>query len=47
VAPCPFLLQLDEQRKGCMINETKPDICRDYPTLAHGHHCLSGIFLKL
>jgi Fe-S-cluster containining protein len=47
VDPCPFLQQLDEQRKGCSINETKPEICRDYPTLAHGHRCLSGVFLKM
>jgi len=45
--PCPFMKQLDERRKVCSINATKPDICRDYPTLAHGHRCLSGVFLKL
>lgn len=45
--PCPFLQQIDEQRKGCSINDTKPDICRAYPTLAHGNRCLSGGFLKL
>ena len=47
VEPCPFLQKFDEQTWGCSINETKPDICRDYPTLAHGHRCLSGVFLKI
>lgn len=47
VAPCPFLQQLDEQRWGCSIYETRPAICKDYPTLAHGHRCLSGVFLKM
>ncbi len=40
---CPFIVKLDEQRYGCAIQETKPDICRDYPTLAHGKRCVSGI----
>lgn len=44
--PCPFLEQADEQRWICSINETKPDICRDYPTIAHEFRCLSGGFLK-
>jgi len=45
--PCPFLQPLDEQRRVCSINDTKPDICRDYPTMAHGFRCLRGGFLKL
>jgi len=45
--PCPFLEQTDQRCWICSINDTKPDICRDYPTLAHGHHCLSGVFLKM
>ena len=44
--PCPFLEQADEQRWICSINDTKPDICRDYPTMAHEFRCLSGVFLK-
>lgn len=40
---CPFIVKIDEQRSGCAIQETKPDICRDYPTLAHGKRCVSGI----
>lgn len=45
--PCPWLEQAGQQRYICGINDTKPDICRDYPTLAHGHRCLSGGFLKI
>lgn len=44
--PCPFLEQADQQTWICSINDTKPDICRDYPTMAHGFRCLSGGFLK-
>lgn len=44
--PCPFLEQADQQQWICSINDTKPDICRDYPTIAHEFRCLSGGFLK-
>lgn len=44
--PCPFLKTIAPDRKICSINDTKPDICRDYPTLAHGRRCPRGIFLK-
>ena len=44
---CPFIEKTPENKGLCRINETKPDICRDYPTIAHGHRCLSGVFLKL
>ena len=43
---CPFLKRSEAGTALCSINETKPDICRDYPTLAHGHRCLHGRFLK-
>lgn len=46
VQECPFLKALDEERCGCSIHEVKPDICRAYPTLAHGHRCLKGVFLQ-
>jgi Fe-S-cluster containining protein len=42
---CPFLQETPEHLKICAIQETKPDICRDYPTLAHGKRCLHGVFL--
>ena len=42
---CPFILETADGLKICAIQETKPDICRDYPTLAHGKRCLHGMFL--
>ena len=43
---CPFIARISEQQSICGIQETKPDICRAYPTLAHGKRCLHGVFLK-
>lgn len=43
---CPFISRISEQQSICSIQETKPDICRAYPTLAHGRRCLRGVFLK-
>ncbi len=43
---CPFLERFDAKTATCRIQETKPDICRDYPTLAHERRCLHGVFLK-
>lgn len=43
---CPFILRLDGDTAICGIQQTKPDICRDYPTLAHGRRCLHGRFLR-
>ena len=42
---CPFITVTTENQKICAIQETKPDICRDYPTLAHGKRCLHGVFM--
>lgn len=42
---CPFLERTGPTTARCAIHEIKPDICRDYPTLAHGRRCLSGVFL--
>lgn len=42
---CPFLARAGRERTVCTIHEIKPDICRDYPTLAHGRRCLRGVFL--
>lgn len=44
---CPFLAPLDDKRFICSIHSVKPDICRDYPTLAHARRCLKGVFLQL
>lgn len=43
---CPFIVRLNDEKSICGIQDTKPDICRAYPTLAHGHRCLKGVFLK-
>ncbi|MDD2366819.1 MAG: YkgJ family cysteine cluster protein [Desulfuromonadaceae bacterium] len=42
---CPFITSIPENRKICAIQDTKPDICRDYPTLAHEKRCLHGFFM--
>jgi Fe-S-cluster containining protein len=39
---CPFLDRLGRDRARCAIHHTKPDICRRYPTAAHGSRCLLG-----
>ncbi|MDD2852932.1 MAG: YkgJ family cysteine cluster protein [Desulfuromonadaceae bacterium] len=44
---CPFIEKINEQQAVCAIQNTKPEMCRDYPTMAHGHRCLSGTFLKI
>lgn len=43
---CPFIVKVSEQKSICGIQETKPDICRAYPTIAHGKRCLHGVFMK-
>ena len=42
---CPFLQRTGPDRQVCTINDVKPDMCRDYPTLAHARRCLRGVFL--
>ncbi len=43
---CPFLERTAPDAAHCGIHEIKPDICRAYPTLAHGNRCLRGVFLR-
>ena len=43
---CPFIVKISDEKSVCAIQDTKPDICRDYPTLDHGKSCLRGVFLK-
>jgi Fe-S-cluster containining protein len=43
---CPFLRRSGPDVAQCAIHEVKPDICRAYPTLAHGRRCLRGVFLR-
>ena len=40
---CPFLVRTAPDEARCSIHDTKPDMCRAYPTIAHGFHCLRGI----
>jgi len=42
---CPFLGRSGAET-FCRIHDTKPAMCRGYPTLAHGHRCLRRGFLK-
>jgi Fe-S-cluster containining protein len=42
---CPHLDRSDPLHARCGIHEVKPDMCRAYPTLAHGNRCLRGVFL--
>jgi Fe-S-cluster containining protein len=42
---CPFLTPIGPDTAICSIQDVKPDICRDYPTVAHGRRCLRGGFL--
>lgn len=42
---CPFLRRTGPDSAVCDIHEIKPDMCRDYPTLAHERRCLRGVFL--
>ena len=39
---CPFLTKNDQDLHICGINDTKPAICRDYPTMAHDRLCIQG-----
>jgi Fe-S-cluster containining protein len=43
---CPFLVRTGPDAATCAIHDVKPDICRHYPTLAHGRRCLRGVFLS-
>jgi Fe-S-cluster containining protein len=44
--PCPHIDRSDPERVRCKIYQLRPDICRAYPTLAHSHRCLRGVFLS-
>jgi Fe-S-cluster containining protein len=43
---CPFLRRTGPETAYCTIHDVKPDICRAYPTLAHGRRCPRGVFLN-
>lgn len=40
---CPFLVKADGRDSICQINETKPLMCRVYPTRAHMERCVMGV----
>jgi Fe-S-cluster containining protein len=40
---CPFLEKRDPHHSTCGIHETKPQICREYPTPVHAFRCVRGI----
>lgn len=44
---CPYLARTGPETARCGIYDLRPDICRDYPTIAHGRECLRGVFLGL
>lgn len=37
---CPFIHKTEQHLSICLINETKPQICKDYPTMEHGKRCI-------
>lgn len=40
---CPFLVRTAPESARCAIHDTKPDMCRAYPTLAHERRCVRGL----
>jgi Fe-S-cluster containining protein len=44
-APCPFLHRIDEHVVRCGIHEIKPDMCRAYPGMDLGRHCVRGVYI--
>ena len=40
---CPFLRRTGPDDARCRIHATKPELCRDYPTAAHGRRCVCGV----
>jgi len=44
---CPYLVRIAPGRARCRIHAIKPQICRDYPTLAHGKRCVANRLFPL
>ncbi len=42
---CPFLDRKSAETALCSIHDTKPDLCRSYPTLAHNRQCVRGFHI--
>jgi len=43
--PCPHIDRSDPEHVRGKSYDVRPDLCRAYPTLAHGKRCLRGVFL--
>ena len=43
---CPYLIGTPPHGGRCQIHETKPEMCRAYPTLAHDRRCVSGVVFQ-
>ena len=39
---CPYITELEDKKVVCGIHDTKPEMCRAYPTLAHERRCATG-----
>lgn len=40
---CPFLVRAGPNSATCGIHDTKPEMCRAYPTLWHERRCARGV----
>ena len=40
---CPYIVRTGGDTAHCGIHETKPAICRAYPTDLHGRRCMCGV----
>ncbi len=40
---CPYLARKGAEEARCRIHDTKPAMCRAYPTRAHGYRCVRGV----
>ncbi len=37
---CPFIYRSESELSLCQINDTKPDMCREYPRIEYDQHCV-------
>lgn len=40
---CPFLVRTGFETAHCAIHQTKPELCRAYPTRVHGDRCVRRV----
>jgi Fe-S-cluster containining protein len=43
IEACPYFLRTDRDSAKCLIHDTKPKVCREYPTPVHQLRCVRGI----